>query len=201
VAVEIAGEKHVLRSDVPPEYTRAVAAHVDGTIRALPGFQTLEPFRAATLAALSITDELFRAREEIRRLRGEADRRTGELADLLEAAEAAGAEKRPVRRPAGVSSSPPSWTAEEAGDATPSAAAAEPDPAPRDEGVTAPHRSEPEVPPPGVTASGAPEIDLSEDELPRSEPLPEWLEDAIKPAPRSRDPHDGEPELFLPPPE
>ena len=99
VAVEIAGEKHVLRSDVPPAYTRRVAGHVDATIRALPGFQTLEPFRAATLAALSITDELFHARDEIRRLREEADRRTAELADLLEAAEGAGAEKRPVRRP------------------------------------------------------------------------------------------------------
>lgn len=86
VAVEIAGEKHVLRSDVPPEYTRAVAAHVDATIRALPGFQTLEPFRAATLAALSITDELFRAREEIKRLREDAARRTAELAALFDAA-------------------------------------------------------------------------------------------------------------------
>ncbi|HEV7587617.1 MAG TPA: cell division protein ZapA [Longimicrobium sp.] len=100
VAVEIAGEKHVLRSDVPPEYTRRVASHVDATIRALPGFQTLEPFRAATLAALSITDELFHARDEIRRLREEAERRTAELADVLEAAEAASAEKRSVRRPA-----------------------------------------------------------------------------------------------------
>ena len=71
VTVEIAGEKHVLRSELAPEQTRAVAAHVDTTIRALPGFQTLEPFRAATLAALSITDELFRVREELRRLRAE----------------------------------------------------------------------------------------------------------------------------------
>jgi cell division protein ZapA (FtsZ GTPase activity inhibitor) len=100
VAVEIAGEKHVLRSDVPPEYTRRVASHVDATIRALPGFQTLEPFRAATLAALSITDELFHAREEIRRLREEAEHRTAELSDVLEAAEAAASERRPIRRPA-----------------------------------------------------------------------------------------------------
>jgi cell division protein ZapA (FtsZ GTPase activity inhibitor) len=106
VAVDIAGEKHVLRSDVPPEYTRRVASHVDATIRALPGFQTLEPFRAATLAALSITDELFKAREEIRRLREEAESRTAELADILEAAEGAGAEKRPVRRPAAAQAPP-----------------------------------------------------------------------------------------------
>jgi cell division protein ZapA (FtsZ GTPase activity inhibitor) len=111
VAVDIAGEKHVLRSDVPPEYTRSVAAHVDATIRALPGFQTLEPFRAATLAALSITDELFRAREEIRKLREEAEYRTNILAEQLEAASAAAAEKRPVRRPAAASPAV-SWTAE-----------------------------------------------------------------------------------------
>ena len=110
VAVEIAGEKHVLRSDVPPEYTRRVASHVDATIRALPGFQTLEPFRAATLAALSITDELFHARDEIRRLREEAERRTAELADVLEAAEAAAAETRPVRRPAAATSPAPADT-------------------------------------------------------------------------------------------
>jgi cell division protein ZapA (FtsZ GTPase activity inhibitor) len=87
VAVEIAGERHVLRSDVPPERTRAVAAHVDETIRSLPSFPTLEPFRAAILASLSITDELFRAREEIERLKAEIEARTAEVAEILEEAE------------------------------------------------------------------------------------------------------------------
>jgi cell division protein ZapA (FtsZ GTPase activity inhibitor) len=87
VAVEIAGERHVLRSDVPPERTRAIAAHVDETIRSLPAFPTLEPFRAAILASLSITDELFRAREEIERLRAEVERRTEEIAEILEDAQ------------------------------------------------------------------------------------------------------------------
>ena len=104
VTVEIAGEKHVLRSDVPPEYTRAVAAHVDATIRALPGFQTLEPFRAATLAALSITDELLRAREEIRRLREEASDRAEAIAEMLETAE----EFRPAaKKPPAPDADPP----------------------------------------------------------------------------------------------
>lgn len=88
VTVEIAGERHVLRSDLPPEHTRAVAQHVDDTLRALPSFPTLEPFRAATLAALSITAELFQARAEIERLRADAASRCEDLADLLE--EAAG---------------------------------------------------------------------------------------------------------------
>jgi cell division protein ZapA len=88
VTVEIAGERHVLRSDMPPEYTRAVAQHVDDTLRALPSFPTLEPHRAAILGALSITDELFRAREEIARLRAEIDQKTAEIAAVLEDAQA-----------------------------------------------------------------------------------------------------------------
>lgn len=87
VAVEIAGERHVLRSDVPPERTRAVAAHVDEIIRSLPSFPTLEPYRAAILASLSVTDELFRAREEVERLRAEIEARTSGIAEILEDAE------------------------------------------------------------------------------------------------------------------
>lgn len=88
VTVEVGGEKHVLRSDVPPEYTRAVAAHLDAVVRDLPGFRTLEPHRAILLAALSVTDELFRAREEIQSLRDEAGRRAADAAELLERAAA-----------------------------------------------------------------------------------------------------------------
>jgi cell division protein ZapA (FtsZ GTPase activity inhibitor) len=87
VAVEIAGERHVLRSDVPPERTRAIAAHVDEIIRSLPSFPTLERDRAAILASLSITDELFRAREELEQLRAEVEARTAEIAEILEDAE------------------------------------------------------------------------------------------------------------------
>lgn len=86
VTVVIAGEKHVLRSDVSTEYTRAVAEHIDTTIRSLPGAQALEPHRASILAALAITDELFRAREELRQLREEIEQRTGDLAAVLEQA-------------------------------------------------------------------------------------------------------------------
>jgi cell division protein ZapA (FtsZ GTPase activity inhibitor) len=203
VAVEIAGEKHVLRSDVPPEYTRSVAAHVDATIRALPGFQTLEPFRAATLAALSITDELFRAREEIRRLRGEADQRTAELADALEAAVAAAAEMRPVRRPAAPPPpSAPAWTADAGTSSTESPSI---------------HPPRSAAPPPLPAADARPEMPSHSDPpTPRAEPAPThppapaWREDADPPAapgvphPAANDGwtgDDDEPELTLPPPQ
>ena len=84
VTVEIAGEKHVLRSDAPPDYTRAAAAHVDAKLAALPN--TLDSGRRAILAALAVTDELFRAREEIRRLREDADRGISALAERMEQA-------------------------------------------------------------------------------------------------------------------
>jgi len=90
VTVQIVGERHVLRSDAPPEYTRACAAHLDAVLRALPGFSGLDPHRAAILAALSITDELFRAREEVKLLREELARRASELAEALESAAAEG---------------------------------------------------------------------------------------------------------------
>lgn len=86
VTVKIAGERHVLRSDAPPEYTRAVAAHVDETIQKQLKQQPLEPHRTAILAALFITDELFRAREEIRRLRAEIGTRARAAAERLEQA-------------------------------------------------------------------------------------------------------------------
>ena len=59
--VTICGDEYTIRSDVPPERTRAVAAHVDKAIREVMGSAAVvESHKAAILAALSITDELFR---------------------------------------------------------------------------------------------------------------------------------------------
>lgn len=64
VRVSILGEEYTIRSDEPPEHTRAVAQYVDETIRALMNAgAVVESNKAAILAALQITDELFKARE------------------------------------------------------------------------------------------------------------------------------------------
>jgi cell division protein ZapA len=84
VSVEIAGERHVLRADASPEYTQRVAAHVDATIRSLGLGNTLDPHRAAILAALTITDELYRTRGELDALRQELASRAARLAQRLE---------------------------------------------------------------------------------------------------------------------
>jgi cell division protein ZapA len=63
VKVTIAGEEYTLRTDAPPEHTQAVAAHVDEVIRSvMQGGSLIESHRAAILAAMQITDQLFRER-------------------------------------------------------------------------------------------------------------------------------------------
>ena len=64
VKVDILGEAYVLRTEAAPEHTRAVAEHLDRAIRQiLSGGAVIEAHRAAILAALQITSELFQARE------------------------------------------------------------------------------------------------------------------------------------------
>ena len=82
VRVQIYGEEYALRTDADPEHTRAVAEYVDRAIRdVVQGGAVVETHKAAILAALQITDELFRARaddadhaERIRSLAGELRR-------------------------------------------------------------------------------------------------------------------------------
>jgi cell division protein ZapA len=64
VKVEILGESYVLRTEAAPEHTKAVAEHLDKAIRQiLSGGAAIESNRAAILAALQITSELFQLRE------------------------------------------------------------------------------------------------------------------------------------------
>lgn len=64
VKVEILGESYAIRSDAAPEHTRAVAEHLDRSIRQiLAGGSVIEANRAAILAALQITSELFQERD------------------------------------------------------------------------------------------------------------------------------------------
>lgn len=65
VRVHIVGEEYAIRTERSPEVTRAVAEYVDRTIRGiLEGGTVIETHKAAILAAMKITDELFHAREE-----------------------------------------------------------------------------------------------------------------------------------------
>ncbi len=81
VTVVIGGEEFKLRSDATPEYTRDCAAFVDRTLaEVLQQVNLLEGHKAAILAALSITDQLFQARGELDLLRSEVARLSTKLA-------------------------------------------------------------------------------------------------------------------------
>ena len=80
VKVTIVGQELTIRSDATPEHTREVAAYVDKTIRSIMNSGAIvESNRAAILAALQITDELFRARNTQRALDESIDSLSSEV--------------------------------------------------------------------------------------------------------------------------
>ena len=82
--VNIVGEEYTVRSDATPEHTRAVAAYLDREIRKVLGANSLmETHKAAILAAMSITDELFRERTTSRLVEDELRGLNAEVRRLL----------------------------------------------------------------------------------------------------------------------
>lgn len=64
VKVTIVGDEYSIRTDEAPEHTRAVADYLDKVIRkVMSSGPVIEPSKAAILAALQITDELFKTRD------------------------------------------------------------------------------------------------------------------------------------------
>ena len=84
VKVEILGESYAIRSEADPEHTRAVAQHLDRSIRQiLAGGAVIEANRAAILAALQITSELFLEREANQSITAAMHELSGEVRRLL----------------------------------------------------------------------------------------------------------------------
>jgi cell division protein ZapA len=82
--VTILDEPFAIRSEADADYTRRVASHVDRSLRELrEKMPSMEPFQAAVLGAMEITDELFRLRERHGELEGEIADRIARLADAV----------------------------------------------------------------------------------------------------------------------
>lgn len=65
VSVTIQGAEYTLRTESSPEHAKAVAEYVDQVItETMESGARVESHKAAILAALRITGELFEAREE-----------------------------------------------------------------------------------------------------------------------------------------
>lgn len=84
VKVSIGGEEYTVRSELPPEYTREVAAYLDSQIlRVREMLPTLDTQKVAVLAALAITDELFQAKRGDREMAARLAAMADDLARLL----------------------------------------------------------------------------------------------------------------------
>ena len=84
VKVEILGESYAIRSEADAEHTRAVAQHLDRSIRQiLAGGAVIEANRAAILAALQITSELFLEREANQSITAAMQELSGEVRRML----------------------------------------------------------------------------------------------------------------------
>ena len=84
VKVMIGGEEYTVRSDLPPEYTREVAGFVDQALKkVLSQGPIVETHKAAILAALDITNELFQSRKGEREVAARLAVLADDLAKLL----------------------------------------------------------------------------------------------------------------------
>ena len=84
VRVTIGGEEYTVRSELPPEYTREVAAYLDAALkRVRDSLPSVETHKAAILAGLSITDELFQSRRGDREIAHRVSALADDLARLL----------------------------------------------------------------------------------------------------------------------
>ncbi len=84
VKVTILNEEYTLRSDTPPEHTRAVAHYLDRAIRdVMASGAVVESGRAAILAAMRITGELFEARAASEQVTKELQSLSADIRRLL----------------------------------------------------------------------------------------------------------------------
>ncbi|MFQ6104774.1 MAG: cell division protein ZapA [Candidatus Glassbacteria bacterium] len=91
VRVRIFGEEFPIRSEADPEYTKKVAKYVDSMMRHVKkGMKSSDARTVAILAAMSITDELFRSRQGLNSLGEELARKTKEILNLIEEGRARG---------------------------------------------------------------------------------------------------------------
>ncbi|MFW6193014.1 MAG: cell division protein ZapA [Gemmatimonadota bacterium] len=85
VRVTIFGDEYAIRSDMDEEYTRACARYVDEAIQsAHVQSHVAEPHKAAILAALEITDQLFQLRAETSQRDEDLDERMAALHERVQ---------------------------------------------------------------------------------------------------------------------
>jgi cell division protein ZapA (FtsZ GTPase activity inhibitor) len=84
VELSLLGRMLTVRTEASPEYLRSLAAFLEDRVSELTRSGVRDPVTALSLAALDITDELFRLREDRFRAEGDVGARLGALVTLLD---------------------------------------------------------------------------------------------------------------------
>ena len=84
VELSLLGQTLTVRTEAPPEYVRQLAAFLEDRVGELARSGIKDPMAALTLAALDITDELFRTREDRARQDGDVNTRLSALVEILD---------------------------------------------------------------------------------------------------------------------
>jgi cell division protein ZapA (FtsZ GTPase activity inhibitor) len=84
VELSLLGQTLTVRTEAPPEYVRQLAAYLEDRVGELARGGIKDPLAALTLAALDITDELFRTREDRTKQDGDVNTRLSALVEILD---------------------------------------------------------------------------------------------------------------------
>ena len=84
VELTLLGQTLTVRTEADPEYVRTLARYLEERVDALKKGGVKDSMAALTLAALDITDELFRTREDHEKQDGDVHTRLGALVQMLE---------------------------------------------------------------------------------------------------------------------
>ena len=85
VDVDILGQRYAIRSEAAPDYVRQLVTYLEARVSEIRGDTAgKDPTKLLVLAALDITDELFRLREDRSKSDGDATARVGAILRLLD---------------------------------------------------------------------------------------------------------------------
>jgi cell division protein ZapA (FtsZ GTPase activity inhibitor) len=84
VELSLLGQTLTVRTEASPDYVRQLAAYLEDRVGELTRGGVKDPLAALTLAALDITDELFRTRQDKARQDGDVQTRLGALVEILD---------------------------------------------------------------------------------------------------------------------
>lgn len=88
VELTLLGTRLTVRTEASPEYLKSLAGYLESAVAELRRSGVRDESTALMLAALDVTDELFRERENKQRDEGDVGARLGALVTLLDRAAA-----------------------------------------------------------------------------------------------------------------